>query len=249
MITVMDPERVIPEAAELPVPQAEPSRQAHYWTEDRLALRSWLGRNAPTLGELYQGAVEMMYGNQIPGWTWFVCHAVREIRNRLPDAIAGPKSGSSFQSKNRLDALVQAWTAAGFSLDGSVPGSSMTEESALPASADIPLPRGLVEQIARLLQDHHAVRERPEEAATRLFEAAAPENAALRATLAPVTKNWIDTTEWFVEFVHVRNTPDAFPSEQLTLKFGGFEKALKSLVGEFFAGIGEIDAILQDANA
>lgn len=240
---------VVPEPNELPTVDVRPPRAFSPWTADRQELKAWFDRNALTLGELYQGAVEMIHGNQIPGWTWFVCHAVREIRNRLPDAIAGPKAGRNLNYKNRLDAIVKAWSATGLSLDGSTSIANMAEGPEFPASADVPLTRELVGQIAELLQDHHDARERPLESATRLFEAVAPENAQLRKTLTPIVQHWIETTNWFVQYVHVRNNGDAFPCEDLSLKFAAFEGVLKSLVREFFAGIREIDAILQDANA
>ena len=58
------------------------------WTPRRVDLRSWLQRNAPSLGELYVGAVLLVFGRPIPGRVRFVAHAVREIRNRLPDVVS-----------------------------------------------------------------------------------------------------------------------------------------------------------------
>lgn len=75
-----------------------------YWTEPRQELRAWFQRNAPSLGELYEGALRMFFAPEFPGRVRFVAHAVREIRNRLPDAIAGPKIGGTFQWINKLSA-------------------------------------------------------------------------------------------------------------------------------------------------
>src|SRR5438094_3789110 len=37
------------------------------WTPTRLGLRAWLQRNAPSLAELYEGAVRLMYESPLPG--------------------------------------------------------------------------------------------------------------------------------------------------------------------------------------
>jgi len=45
-----------------------------YWTEARLELRAWFQRNAFSLGELYEGALRMLFDSQFPGRTRFVAH-------------------------------------------------------------------------------------------------------------------------------------------------------------------------------
>src|SRR5579862_3363825 len=77
------------------------------WTSDRNEIRDWLDHKAPSLAELYAGAVILLYANPLPGRVRFVAHAVREIRNRLPDAVAGPTKNQGLQYKNRLDDIVK----------------------------------------------------------------------------------------------------------------------------------------------
>lgn len=139
-----------------------------FWTGPRRELRAWFHRNAPSLGELYEGALKMLFISNFPGRTRFVAHTVREIRNRLPDVIAGAKTSGMVHYKNRLDVISKDWRRAGFSLDGTIPVSFITKQE-LP-SADIPVPRMLFEKIAILIKDHVDRREKPEEAAIRLFE-------------------------------------------------------------------------------
>jgi hypothetical protein len=64
-----------------------------YWTHARLELQAWLQRNAASLAELYGGAARLVYDTPLPGRVRFVCHAVREIRNRLPDVLSGATLG------------------------------------------------------------------------------------------------------------------------------------------------------------
>jgi hypothetical protein len=79
------------------------------WTPDRLELKAWLTRNAPSLAELYEGAVYLFFERRIPGYTRLVAHALREIANRLPDAISGSASSKRLDYKSRLDALLEQW--------------------------------------------------------------------------------------------------------------------------------------------
>ena len=94
-----------------------PAPPENYWTEQRRDLLSWLQRNAPSLGELYEGSLIMIHNHDFPGKTRLIAHAVREIKNRLPDAIAGPKTATRLQYKNRLDDIVGDWQKSGLSLD------------------------------------------------------------------------------------------------------------------------------------
>src|SRR5262249_17939537 len=56
--------------------------QASCWTPERLELKAWLTRNAPSLAELYEGAICLLFEHRLPGYTRFVTHAAREIANR-----------------------------------------------------------------------------------------------------------------------------------------------------------------------
>jgi hypothetical protein len=104
------------------IPLTEVLTMATFWTESRRELKEWFGKNAPPLGELYEGARRMVFDSTFPGRTRFVAHAVREIRNRLPDVITGTTS-RRFEWVNRLDVLARKWQKAGLSVDGSSPHS------------------------------------------------------------------------------------------------------------------------------
>ena len=220
------------------------------WTPARVELQAWLQRNAPSLAELYDGAVRLMYESPLPGRVRFISHAVREIRNRLPDIISGTKGEGSLQYKNRLDDLVKAWRNAGFSPDGFIPGSiASTEPTALP-SPDVTLPRPLFLQIAILIKDHETTRTKPEDAAIRLFEACAPENQQLRDSLRPVVLQWLEVTDWFMRKAHDSGKVDAeCDGNEFRRQFELFELALGALVRGFFATVEGLDEILEDANS
>ena len=128
-------------------------------TPHRQELRAWFQRNACSLGEVYEGAVRLIHDSLLPGRVRFVSHAVREIRNRLPEIVSGIKAGN-FQYKNRVDDLARAWRTAGFSPEGSVFGSGSATRSGTTTvpDPDVRVPRNLFLKIDALVQDHEAAR-------------------------------------------------------------------------------------------
>ena len=218
------------------------------WSESRQELMSWFQRNTPPLGTLYEGALRMIYDTTFPGRIRFIAHAVREISNRLPDVIAGKKSGGTVQYKNRLDDIIHEWKKAGFTLDGSIP-SPITNEQSLSLSGII-VPPYLFDKFSTLLKDHIEAREKPEEVAFRLFEAM-PGNQNQRDNLRPVILQWIEIKRWFMGLVHATNRvlDDNVKENELSSKFDIFERILSALVRDFFKTTGELDEILEDANS
>jgi len=224
-------------------------RLPNYWTDDRKELRSWFGRNAPSLGALYEGSLYILFSDGFPGRVRFVAHAVREIRNRLPDAIAGPKTSKRLDYVGRLDALAKKWQQAGFPIDGSQPVKVMADD-ALPATTDIPIPRSLYSKIALLVRDHIQTREKPSDAARRLFQAIDPNNQDAEATLRPRIQQWLECTKWFVARVHDNgSTDDQIDAQEMQRQFEIFETTLSALVRGFFKTLEELDEILEEANS
>jgi len=216
------------------------------WTTARQELLAWLKRNAPSLAELYEGAVELLYRHPLPGRTRFVGHAVREIRNRLPDAISGSTRGSRLDYTKRLKTISAAWINAGLH-EHNIPSG---EEFHSPPSAEDPrIPVEIPSEIHRLIDDlvadHLKIPETRAEAAGRFFEACAPENKTFREILRPVVRNWMTVTDWFMDLTHDSGETDAVCDEQeLRRKFELFESILGSLIRAFFASLDELDEIL-----
>jgi hypothetical protein len=220
----------------------------NYWSEKRIELSKWFKRNAPSLGELYEGALRMVFDESFPGRVRFVAHAVREIRNQLPDVIAGPV-GSNLQYKNRLDDIANAWQKEGLPLDGSLP-VNVTAEKLNIGRQEVPISVKVYIEIAKLIRDHLDARKRPKDEARRLFQAIDPRNKEAEPALRPIIENWIKVTEWFVKRVHDSGVEDVKRgAQQLKERFEIFERALFAIVGEFFKTVEELDAILEEANS
>jgi hypothetical protein len=191
-----------------------------------------------------------MYETPLSGRIRFVSHAVREIRNRLPEALSGVKASGTLQYKNRMDDIALKWRKSG--LDPRVPAEDppTASESAASPGGDIPVPRPLFLKIQTLVRDHEDAREKPGEAAIRLFEHCAPENRALRDTLRPVVLQWLEVTGWFQQKAHDSGMIDAelASEDDLRNQFELFEATLGALVRGFFSTIEGLDEILEDTN-
>jgi hypothetical protein len=227
-----------------PEPLGEPATAAPTitcWTNTRVEIRSWLHRNAPSLAELYEGAVILLDDKPIPGRVRFIGHAVREIRNRLPDIISGPTKKRRLDYTNRLDDLAR------------LPGARILVADlggeAAPKTTTTAIDRKLALKIAELIQDHLTTRTKPLDSARRLFESIAPENSPQREGLIPVIQQWFNTTEWFMKNTHDSGYgDDDFQEQELRHRFSVFETTLSALIKPFFDTLEELDAILEDAN-
>ena len=227
-----------------------PSKHPWYLSEDQLEIIRWFHRNAPSLGELYLGALEMIHWSPtgFPGRARFVSHAVREIRNRLPEVISGFKSKPAVQYKNIVDEISKMWKRSRLPLDGSLPQAVSELEESLTGS--IPLPEMVFSKIVRLIKDHDCARQKPIDAAKLLFSGKTQEELDLGDNLRPVVDQWLSVTNWFVKKAHDSGSVDSdIDSIQFEKYFGIFETTLRALLKGFFATIEELDEILEEANS
>lgn len=218
------------------------------WTKQRLEIYSWFQRNAPSLGELYAGALRMVYLDTFPGRTRFIAHAVREIRNRLPDVISGGNEGRSFQYTNEIDRVLNAWGKNGLPLDGSIPGR-VNESPTIPTDF-APIPIKLLKEIARFLKDYIDTRESSREAAIRMFHGVSPETPEFLDSMRPVVDQWHKVTEWFVGRAHDGGYGDSdIDFSEFQKRFEIFERTLGALLRGFFEPLKELDEILEETNS
>jgi len=219
-----------------------PSHRAGCWTPSRLELLSWLRRNALPLAELYEGAVVLTFAIATPGRFRFAAHAVREIGNRLPDAIAGPKRSAQVQYATKVEELAHLWRHEGLVLDSPTTGNAVT-----PVDPSIPIPRHLYTKISELIDEHLRGRGRSREAAERLFSAL--EDATVGSANAAVIDQWLDILRWFVGRSHNWNCLDSDQNEaEFRHKFELFESSLTALVRQFFSTVSELDEVLAKTN-
>ena len=205
-----------------------------WWTPARVQVHRWLEDKSPPLAELYEGAVKLLFASRdVGGRLRFVAHAVREIRNRLPDAVE-PGVRKRLQYEAGVDHLKRSLAGVdlGAMLDGREPV----------------LPREAIESIQALLLQHNEVGERNIEAAHRLFSAAT--HSGRGDFLRPLARSWYKVGQWFMHDVHVGTQGATVRDEQeYVAHFLHFEAILCTLAADFFTPLDRLDAILSDPSS
>lgn len=200
-------------------------------------------RNSPSLAELYRGAVVLLETRQ-PGHVRFIAHTVRDIRNILPQAVAGVKGPGRLEYPARVQAVKEAWEKAGL-----IP-ADLSGKGHPSLSASLSVPRTASKPLFKLFRDHEATSTKRVATARQLFLGVVPENADHIGTLEPVVQHWLTVTEWFMRRAHDDGRCDAeCAREELVHQFDMFERSLMSIVRGFYPAIEELDEILEDANS
>ncbi len=226
------------EAAERPTTSPEPP----WWTLERASLHRWLERNAPGLAPVYRAGLLMAMDEDFPGRVWFVAHAIREMRNRLPDALAGEIASTRTNYVDLAEEIRVRWIDEGLPVDGSSPLS----QSALPSAsgAGYEVSAELFAAVAELVAGHSGAKENNEQRARRLFEAvggSSPPSYAIKA--------WLQGTRWANEFAHVRNKPLRHETDaELTANFVAFEASLFAIANRSYENLEALDHLLDSAN-
>lgn len=173
-----------------PSPQGPPPPSEGWWTPRRAALYRWLEGNAPGLAPVYEAAARMAFDETFPGRVCLVAHAVREIRNRLPDALGGEVKAARTDYVDLAGNVQARWIEDGLPADGTRPIDVSSEPSTShPGRCDVSAE--LLNAVADLVAGHLAASENNEAKARRLFEAVGgspPPNY--------VVKTWLGGTRW-----------------------------------------------------
>lgn len=211
--------------------------QQHKMNDEQKRIAEWLTKQDSELGQLYEGAVRMIQDRSFPGRLWLICHAVREIKNRLPEAVAGKSIIGRLDYTQKVEELAKACEGAGL---GSVRVVEREEQE-----VEQKIPQGLVVLLNNLVTEHKAIAGKKHENTKRLIITLEPENKNLQASLVPVINRWITETDWFEERAHVGRT---ISEDDLVAHFKGFERVLLSLAGYFYQGLEEIEQIVEKIN-
>ena len=219
------------------------------FTENQMIIIAWFRRNAPSLGELFEGAIRLLYEIRLPGYTRYISHSVREIRNRIPEVLAGIKGGDQLQYKNRMDSLAKKWSNSVLKREDD--GMSLTQDSAKPSDEEIyiSIPIEIYGEIDKLIHDHVGVSATRKVAAKKLFQAASDAKVENVGSLDPTIRNWLEITDWFMSYVHDSGDIDStIDINYMKRQFKRFETMLNVLVGHFFSTTDELDEILRETN-
>jgi hypothetical protein len=143
----------------------------------------WFAKNAPSLGQLYDASLRMLDQTSFPGRGYLICHAVREIGNRLPGVVATLPSEGTLKYPERVQELMSSFEAAGLREDGpnALAGKPLSPELE-------PVLSPLLNSVARLIVDHRAVYQKRRDKAVAMFEAFGGEISDA------VIGQWLDVT-------------------------------------------------------
>jgi hypothetical protein len=218
---------------------------ASCWTAKRLRLRDWLERTAPQLAQVYAGAVTMAFDPDFPGRVVFVWHAMREIRNRLPDAVAGEVDSSSLEYGDLAKSIRRCWIEDDLPNDGEIVPTDPSEPSARgPARYEIS--RELLVAVGRLVGGHAAIAVRNEANAQRLFDAVARSAVPVPAY---VVRTWRAGGRRAHKLAHVQKKPvDPDDEAALESEFAAFEATLMAIANRSYENMDDLDEILGSAN-
>ncbi len=216
-----------------------------YWTQPRAALYSWLEGESPALASLYKAAVLMVNDRAFPARLRLVGHAVREISNRLPDALTGTTS-KQVQYVQLVDEIQIAWDSAGFQIEDAI-----LDPSASRARTTADAPVSVLRRVESLIREHRAGRRRAERKSEDVFRPKWVNSEVASVALKPISDNWAEIVKFFEECAHEgRSDVETSQGESvLEAKFQRLERILQARAAEFFKPMEELRGILDAANS
>lgn len=213
------------------------------WSPHQLRIFRWLCSEAPALAPVYEAAVRMARDPGFPGRVWFMAHALRDIRNRLPNAIAGPTKHSNTEYSHLAKEICEHWDEDGHTVSNPITvGGSGEPLSEGPARVEISTE--LFSAVRKLVIGHNAIGPRKEANAHRLFR-------ALSGQTVPdyVVKSWIMNTNRAERFAHLRDRPlTQAKVREFEEIFDACEQALAAMANRSYENMDGLDEILADAN-
>ena len=214
-------------------------------TADQTRLRDWIRSYSASLAELYEGAVIMRANRAPPGYTRLICHALREIANRLPQKIAGPQ-GDRVDYTGHVDKIAAGWREVAPALG---PAPSIEEPSARASLPEtVPIPRRVARDIGQLV-DEHTKRDRRDRTAAAMFLTVAGTPSSSEQLVRSSVDTWTTSGEWFLRAHDSGESTDAaFDWPTLTTHFSTIEQLMLTMATPITEQLGGLDAILAEAN-
>jgi hypothetical protein len=216
--------------------------ESPFWTPLRKELITWLEDRTPSFMAGYVGAVRLLHAPRFPGRIHFVCHAVRDIYRYLPQIFGVkslPRPAEVFPPM--VKDLAAAWHEFQPSQDTDV--SVETDENVVVSPQVHRCVKRIVEKSDQLKHQSTV----GQQLAVALFR-------SLDRRQDDFIEPWIIAAfdaeyNFFVKRAHLAVSVDKVPTDDGLLEhFEAFERAFHSLVGPYFSGKGELDAILRGTN-
>lgn len=207
-------------------------------TTERTVILTWLREQAPSLAELYETALLMMYEQRPSARTRLVSHCMRDIANGLPRAIASSTVKGHLDYAPYVERISASWPPVR-------PQPSSADTPELPP--EMPVSRDAYVAVEALLREHASASGRLEGNLQALF---AQGDSLAPALIAPAVREFKRTAKWFMHRAHDRGVVDAQMADEAELQsyFEAFERGLYSLAAEWTKGQDQLDEFLEEAN-
>ena len=217
----------------------EPLDDLPYWTGQRHELLRWINDRAPSFTEGYIAAVTLLHQPAFPARIHLICHIVREFYTILPAVLGADPPTQRHEVFQLVKNLVEQWDKSA-SIDPVSPDPVSLRQVSLSVHSSV---RGLVER-ARKLSNQPSPGERLARALFRSIDRGTDDFIHPR-----VIRDFNKDYRFFVSKAHLVMHVDKIPTDEgLAERFESFERSLHALVGPYFSGKDELDAILQDTN-
>jgi len=215
--------------------------QGSYWTPHRRELAQWFKDQAPSFLEGYIGAVKLLHTPAFPARVNFICHAVRDVYRWLPASLGEkslPRPGEVFP--NMVVKLRGQWKKF----------PPKQTETADIERTDFMVSSQVYDCVKDIVKKSHDIVEQPtvgKQLAIALFR-------SLDRRKDEFIYPWIIDSfnteyKFFMGRAHFPTSIDKVLSDDgLIEHFESFERSFHSLIGPYFSGKEELDAILQDTN-
>lgn len=217
--------------------------ESPYWTTQRKELVTWLQDRAPSFVEGYVGAVRLLHMPEFPGRVHFICHAIRDIYRHVPRTFGVkslPRPAEVFPSM--VKELAIAWRE--------FPASEPEDEQSV-SESDLCVSRQVHRWLRKIIDKSNQLKDQStvgNQLAIALFR-------SMDRREGDFIEPWIIAAfdaeyDFFVKRAHLAVSVDKVPTDDgLVEHFEAFERAFHSLVGPYFSGKGELDAILRKTNS
>jgi len=212
-----------------------------YWTQQRRELLRWFEDRAPSFVEGYVGALRLLYTPSFPGRIHFICHAIRDVYRHLP-TLLGKKSlarpGEVFPGM--VKDLAERWKKH--------PANPIPPST--PAGSDHTVSPQVYKCVQRIVRKSEEIADQLT-VGNQLVIALFDSHDRRKDEFIPrwIIKSFDAEYDFFVKRAHLAKSVDSIPNDDgLAEHFEAFERAFHSLMGPYFSGKEELDAILQDTN-
>ena len=212
-----------------------------YWTKQRRELVQWLDDRVPSFTEGYVSAVRLLLALSFPARVHLICHVVRDIYRHLPAALGEaslPRPAEVFSGMVKY--LAEKW-------EKFPPNETMKSKR---MGSDVVISTQVHGCVIKLIEKSKELTDQPtvgKQLAIALFRSL--ERREDEFIHPWIIKSFDDEYNFFVRRAHLARSLDRVPTEDgLVEHFEAFERAFHSLVGPYFSGKEELDAILQDTN-